>query len=115
MSLRLCRRAKSPYWIARGTVAGCRVEKSTGTADRRQAEEFRAKYEAELYRQGVYGRSVSKTFAQAAVSYLEEGKSSRGRFLGKPLDHFGTKLLAEITLDDILSGRLRDKDVSGGR
>ena len=65
MPLRLVRRAKSPNWIIRGTVRGIRVEESTGT-NRRVAEEIRAKREAELLAQSVYGRHATCTFAEAA-------------------------------------------------
>jgi hypothetical protein len=51
MSLRLVRRPKSPYWIVRGTVRGIRVEESTGTSEKRVAEEIRAKREAEILAQ----------------------------------------------------------------
>ena len=48
--LRLVRRRKSPNWIIRGTVRGIRVEETTGTSDRRFAEEIRAKRESETLR-----------------------------------------------------------------
>src|ERR1700735_4297874 len=73
MPIRLVRRAKSPHWIMRGTVRGVRVEESTGTGDKRAAEEIRAKREAEILAQSVYGRRATATFAEAALSYLECG------------------------------------------
>jgi len=45
---RFVRRPKSPNWIIRGTLRGIRIEESTGVADRRAAEELRAKREAEV-------------------------------------------------------------------
>ena len=77
MSLRLVRRPKSPNWIIRGTVRGIRVEESTGTSDKRVAEEIRAKREAEILAQSVYGRRATATFAEAALSYLENGGNKR--------------------------------------
>ena len=71
MPLELDRRPKSPYWIIRGTLRGIRVEESTGTSDRRVAEEIRAKREAEILAQSIYGRRATATFAEAALSYLE--------------------------------------------
>src|SRR5215813_2353438 len=94
MSLRLVRRPKSPNWVIRGTVRGIRVEESTGTGDKRIAQEIRAKREAELLAQSVYGRRATATFAQAALSYLENGGSSR--FLEPVIRHFGTSPLAQI-------------------
>ena len=53
MPLKLIKRAKSPNWIIRGTVRGVRVEESTGTAEKRAAEEIRAKREAEILTESV--------------------------------------------------------------
>ena len=55
MPLRIVRRIKSPYWIMRGTIRRIRVEESTGVSDRRVAEEIRARREAEILEQSVYG------------------------------------------------------------
>ena len=68
MSLRLVHRPKSPYWIMRGTIRGIRLEESTGTDDKKIAEEIRAKREAELLAESIYGRRATATFAQAALS-----------------------------------------------
>src|SRR5580700_2564030 len=56
MPLRLVRRPKSPNWIIRGTVRGIRVEESSGVvlANRRAAEEIRAKREAEILSESVF-------------------------------------------------------------
>ena len=59
MSLRLVRRPKSPHWIIRGTVRGIRVEESSGTGDKRVAEEIRAKREAQILAESVYGRRAA--------------------------------------------------------
>jgi integrase len=97
MSLKCVRRPRSPNFILRGTVRGIRVEESTGTNDRKIAEEIRAKREAELIAQSVYGRRAVATFAEAALSYLQQGGS--GRFLNPIISHFGTTPLAQIDQD----------------
>ena len=109
--LKLVRRPNSPYWIVRGSVAGIRLEESTGTADKRLAEEIRAAREAGIHKKKIYGRAATATFAEAALSYLEGGGSKR--FLLPIIDHFGTTPLAKIELAAIeraaactLSGRL---------
>lgn len=102
MPIRLVRRPKSPYWIMRGTVRGIRVEESTGVANKKIAEEIRAKRESEIITQSVHGRAATATFAQAALSYLENGGNKR--FLDEVLDHFGTIPLAKIDLDAIERG-----------
>jgi integrase len=102
MSIKLCRRPKSPNWIIRGTIRGIRVEESTGTDDKKTAEEIRAKREAELLAQSVYGRRATATFAEAALSYLEHGGASR--FLEPVIRHFGTLPLAQMDQDAIDRG-----------
>ena len=93
---------RSPYWIIRGTLRGIRVEESTGTSDRSVAEEIRAKSEAEILEQSVYGRRATATFAHAAVSYLGNGGSKR--FTGPVIGHFGTTPLVHIDQDALDAG-----------
>ena len=102
MPLRLVRRLKSPYWIIRGTLRGIRVEESTGTDNKKVAEEIRAKREAEILDQSIYGRRATATFAEAALSYLENGGNKR--FLDKVIWYFGTTPLAKIDQDAIDRG-----------
>lgn len=102
MPLKLVRRPKSPHWIIRGTLRGIRVEESTQVSDKRAAEEIRAKREAEILAQSVYGRRATATFAEAALSYLEQGGSKR--FLEPVIRHFGTTPLAKIDQDALDKG-----------
>jgi hypothetical protein len=97
--VRLVHRPKSTYWIIRGTLRGIRVEESTGTDNKKIAEEIRAKREAEILAQSVYGRRATATFAEAALSYLENGGNKR--FLDKVIRYFGTTSLAKIDQDAI--------------
>jgi len=92
--LKLVKRPKSDNWIIRGTLRGCRVEESTGVADRKVAEEILAKRQAEILTESVYGKLVTRTFAHAAESYLKNGGNPR--FLLPVLDHFGTTPLRSI-------------------
>jgi integrase len=92
--LKLVKRPKSTYWIMRGTVRGVRVEESTGTDEKRVAEEIRAKREAEILTQSVYGKAATMTFAHAALSFLQEGRPRR--FVEPLLDHFGTTPLQHL-------------------
>lgn len=95
MPLKLVKRPKSPYWIMRGTVRGLSVEESTGVTDKKLAEEIRAKREAEILTESVYGKATTVTFASAVLDYLEHGAGNK-RFLRPLLDHFKTTLLREI-------------------
>jgi integrase len=92
--VKLVKRPKSPYWIVRGTLRGIRVEESTGTTNKRAAEEVKAKREAEILRESIFGKVAITTFAQAVLSFLEEG--GRRRFLKPILDHFAMMPLTLI-------------------
>ena len=94
MPLKLVKRPKSPNWIIRGTLRSVRVEESTGTPDKRAAEEIKAKREGEILTESIYGKVATMSFAQAALSYLEGGGSRR--FIRPLLDHFGTTSLRQI-------------------
>jgi len=100
--LKLVKRPKSPNWVMRGTVRRIRIEESTGTSDRRIAQEIRARRESEILQQSVYGRRATATFAQAALSYLEAGGSKR--FLAPIITHFGNTPLAQINQEAIDQG-----------
>ena len=91
--LTLTRRPKSPYWYARGTVNGVRVERSTGETSKPKAREKLAdilkEVEAEAQPTALDWRDVG--FADAMISYLDNGRDPR--FLDKLLEHFqGTRL-----------------------
>jgi integrase len=102
MPVRIIRRPRSPNWIMRGTIRGIRIEESTGTSDRRFAEEIRAKREAEILAQTIYGRRATATFSEAALSYLQNDGNKR--FLSKVIRYFGTTPLARTDLDAIERG-----------
>ncbi len=104
MPLRVVRRPKSPLFYVRGTIAGVRVEESTRTSDRKLADQYRAKREAEIYRGDLYGGRVSRTFAEAVLSYLEARDAPSPRFLVKVLKHFDTTPLARIDQAAIEAG-----------
>ena len=100
--LKLVRRPKSPNWIMRGSIGGCRIEESTYVSDKKVADEIRAKREAEIHRGQIYGRDATATFAEAALSYLEQGGSRK--FIGPVIKHFGTRPLAKIDYAAIETG-----------
>jgi len=96
MPLKLVRARKNEDgpWYVRGTVRGRRIEESTGTRDKRLAQEFKTRREAELYDEAIHGRSAVATFAHAAASYLAAG--GEARFLAPILKHFGTTPLGRV-------------------
>lgn len=82
MSLRLVKGPKgSPNLYLRGTVRGQSVYETTGTTDPDVAEAIRIKREAKLLHTSVFGsEGQDRTFAEAALSYLENG--GEGKHLG---------------------------------
>lgn len=103
MPLALYRRPGSANWYVRGTVRGQSLVESAGTANREQAEAYRAKREAELWERSVYGAKATVTFAHAVESYLraEPRSDATKMFVGKLLDHFGTTPLRSINQESI--------------
>jgi integrase len=100
MPLRLHKRGR--IWHLRGTLAGQRVRESTGLDDKRAAEAYRARREAELIQRRALGPAATRTFADAVIAYVEAG--GEARFLGPILEHFGPdKLVADIDLDAVQS------------
>ncbi len=73
MSLRLSRRAGSPFWWFTGTIGGKRIRQSAET-DRREIAETKCKArEIELERQAIHGAPVRVVgFAAASLAYLED-------------------------------------------
>lgn len=96
MPLTLVRRGG--IWHASGTVAGRRIRQSLGTADRRLADEARAKLEAELFRRSVHGEKGLVTFPEAVESYLraEPRSAATAGYVARLMQHFGTTALGKI-------------------
>ena len=68
----LYRRAGTPNWWVTISVAGTKTRKSTGTADREQAEEFERRESDRLYRLHKLGDRGAHTFGEAAARWLDE-------------------------------------------
>jgi integrase len=74
----LYRRKDSPYWWASFTDAsGRRTRRSTGTADRREAEAILAKWRVEAHRGRHWDEQPSRTFDELMLNYIKE-VNSRG-------------------------------------
>jgi integrase len=101
--LKLYRRSRDKNWRIRGTLFGRKLEESTETADKVQAEILLNARIAEITRhhvQGaVLGRRPAPTFAGAVVTYVENG--GERRFLVPLLKIFGERPIDEILQDDI--------------
>jgi integrase/recombinase XerD len=112
MPLKLIQRAGSENFYIRGTVRGQSVFESTGTGDRKVAEEIRIKTEARLLKESVHGKTATVTFTEAAKSYIASGGSTKyllkqnkktGEVTGVAMRLRG-KLLKDITQSDLDQG-----------
>jgi integrase len=99
MSLKLIQRPGRPCWYIHGTVRGISVRETTGTADRRAAEEIRIKRENEILQRSIHGAQATATFGEAALSYLELGGSKD--FLPPIVERIERTPLAKIDQDFI--------------
>ena len=103
----LYRRKNSRYWWCRFTTPdGKEIRQSTGTSDRKDAEEFEAKLKQELWRQAKMGEKPRRTWEEAVVRWLEETDHKASRRddvnLLRWLDgQFGGLHLDAITTDRI--------------
>ena len=103
----LYRRPNSRCWWTRFTTPdGKEVRRSTGTEDKKDAEEYEAKLKQELWRVARLGEKPKRTWPEAVVRWLEETEHKASRQddinLLRWLDgHFGALLLDEITTDRI--------------
>lgn len=103
MSLKITRRRGSSMLYLHGTVLGQKVRESTGTGDRHVADQIRIKRESELTRQSIHGKTATRTFADAAGSYLtaEPRTAPTALAVRKLLLHFRDTPLARIGQDSL--------------
>lgn len=104
MPLKLVQRKGSDCWYMRGTIRGESIFETTGTGDRRKAEEIRAKTEARLLDESIHGKKHTVTFAEAADGFIAAGGAKRFLYEQRPNgEAFGVAVvlgqyrLAEIT------------------
>jgi len=125
MSLTLVppRRGYSPYYRIRGTVAGRYINETTKAEDRALAEAIRIQRENQILQEAVFGPRASRTFAEAALTYIDTRKPGQRQIdaivgyrrqdgtLGPNLvDDVGDKLVSKIdqnTVDEIARRRFR--------
>ena len=104
----LFKRAGSPFWYVRFRDAGGgRVKRSTGTTDRREAEELEGKWRLEARQQRLWGIQPRYTFDELMLRYLKETKSIKrsaetDAWYAKPLHRFFSgRVLLELKRSDV--------------
>ncbi|HEU0187471.1 MAG TPA: site-specific integrase [Gallionellaceae bacterium] len=106
----LFRRKNSTTWWIDITINGERIQRSAGTDNKQQAQEFHDRLKTELWEQKRLGVKPRRTWKEAVVRYAEEkaGKATLNtdmshlrwldRYLSdKRLDEINKDLIAEIT------------------
>ncbi len=99
----------SPYfWVSFTDASGRRTRKSSGTANRKEAEAILAKWKLEAHRAQHWDEEPERTFDDLMLEYLNETmpnrRSGESRVLStvRPLyDYFSKKALNEITSFDV--------------
>ena len=103
------RRSRSRYWYITYTDAsGKRIRESSGTSDRREAEEIERRRRSEAWAQAKLGQSPDRAVEEVLVEYLRhlgDSKSGeRARYAVKPIYQF-FKGQATIQPDQIVAYR----------
>src|SRR4051812_40398183 len=93
MPLHLYERANGIFHI-RGTVQGQRIDQSSRTSSRSEAEAIKAKWEADLFKRAVYGERAVATFDEAVTLYLDADGSPD--HLEPIMDRIGHRKLSEV-------------------
>lgn len=98
----LYRRPNSSHWWVRFTVGGRRIRRSSGTSDRRKAEEYEIHLRDRIWRETRLGERIH-TFQEAAERYLAEASGKRSR--DKDAQRLGwfleTREFAELPIHEI--------------
>lgn len=84
--LELVKRKNSPYWIARGTIDGRRIEKSTQCRNKTHAKQVLENIKQEAEADIIFG---TLTFAQASALYITDKPAPL--YFKKILNEFGSK------------------------
>lgn len=89
----------SPYLYIRGSIRGIRVDESTGLSDRAAAEDVLIKRSAEILNRSIHGDSATRTFAEAALGYMEAG--GERAHLAPIIKELGRRKVGSIGQSDI--------------
>lgn len=106
------------WWVSFTSPSGQRIRRSTGTQDKKQAQEFHDRLKAELWKQQRLGEKPKRTWQEAVIRWLKETDHKATHYkdvaMLKWLDQFlGNKFLNEITRDDLdLIGEVKRSEAS---
>src|SRR5713101_8032535 len=114
----LYRRTDSPHWWIKISHSGTAIQRSTGTGDKSQAQEYHDKLKASLWEQQRLGVKPRRSWKEAVVRWLAETseKVTHQEDMRKLrwLDPFlGGLMLDEVTLDVIDAIRVEKLKTAG--
>jgi integrase len=105
----LYKREGSDVWyLDVRTPGGKRIRQSTGTANRKEAQEYHDKVKHDQWRAAKLGEQVSRTFDEAALRFLQESTGLAG-YVNLALhiahfhQHFSGRKLDSLTRDEIFA------------
>jgi integrase len=102
----LSKRTGSPYWWTRFTIDGKRIQESTGTTDRKEAQEYEAKLKAMQWEQRRLGVKPKYSWKQATVQWLKETSHKATHDSDRRKLRWLDKFLGKLTLDEITRDKL---------
>src|SRR3546814_15659242 len=73
----------SKYYVEFTAPDGTRVRRSTGTSDRRKAEEYHDRLKAELWEASRLKKTPKRTWDEAALRWLKEKAHQQSRKIGR--------------------------------
>lgn len=94
------------WWLDFTPPGGKRIKRSTGTADKKDAQEFHDRLKAESWRIAKLGEHVDRLFDDAALEFLKASKgqsdySTKVRHIVFWRGHFGGQPLRSLTTEAI--------------
>ena len=109
-------RRKSIWWVRFTTPSGERIRRSTGTADKRQAQEYHDRLKAEIWKIQRLGRKPKRTWEDAAVRWLKEKAHKASldadrmhlRWLDRPLRGLDLSAINRAVIDQLIEARRAD-------
>ncbi len=97
----LYKRKNSSYWWLKVSIGGQTIQRSTGSSDKIQAQEYHDTLKAQLWQQERLGVKLIHSWREAVVRWLNEtsDKATHNEDIRKLA--WMDKYLGELTLDDI--------------
>jgi hypothetical protein len=97
---------RGEIWYIRKTIAGRKIQESTGTSDLKEAERFLAHRIEQARNAEIYGIRPKRTFREAATRYLIETTKVSLREDARELKHLDP-YIGDLSLDAIHMGTLQ--------